>query len=135
MIGETLFNECFYPLTQYINKKDIVVSQSDGCIKYQIFFKKCKLEISYYIIDEYYSVKFESNIDIYSISFLTKSRKFKKDIKKILRKYHMESKYLKNHIVAVCLLLKELLDDSEYFVSSIEKYKADLKFDGLFLRF
>lgn len=134
MIDECLFNECFYPLAKYINLKDIVVSQSDGCIKYQINLKQCKIEISYYVIDEYYRIKLENNIDIYSISFLTKSRKFKRDIKKILKKYHMERKFFKNHIAAFCLLLNELLNERECFVSSIEKYKTDLKFDGLFLR-
>lgn len=133
MIEEYLFNRCFYPLAQYITFKDIVVSLSDGCVKYIINLRHCNIEIVYYIIDEFYQIKIQTTINTDGIIFLTKSKKFKKDIKKILKRHLMKRKNFEDHILAFCLLLKDLLDNSECLYSSIEQYKMDLKFDGLFL--
>ncbi len=108
-------------------EKDINISSSNGEQKIEISNYKYYILISYDIVDSFYRIRVEDRLNN-QICFLTQSKKYHKNIKKIIKKEKLE-KTLEGHIIAFTILTKEI------FINRVMiDYDRDLKFDGLFLQ-
>ena len=133
MIEEDMFYSLFYPLANHIRLINISHLCLDGCIKYTITTSKIFVEISYNIIDGFYRIKIETKIGEYEILFLTRSKRFRKQIKDFLKKRKLNPREFNNHIVAFCFLIRNLFEDYRYLTRMKDEYEENLKFDGVFV--
>lgn len=121
-------------LNDYVNVDNIKFYPNNGFVKYEMRFKSCCIDIIYYPVDNYYRIKFEKkyNNQLQNIVLVSKSKKYHKDIKKLLKVNKLSSKSFENHIICFTYLLSKLLSDYGDLVH-LEKYVPDLKFDGIFI--
>lgn len=122
-------------LKEYIESKDIGFYPSNGLLKFVINLREYKIEISHNFMDSFYSIKVENRKynQLKNIIFLTKSKKFHKDMKKHLKINKMSKKSFTNHIICfIDIILNQLKEynDLNFFE---EIYVPNLRFDGIFL--
>ncbi len=122
-------------LEEYVKNDDIKVFPSNGLLKYIFNTSDYCFEIAYDYIDNFYRITLEKkhNNQIQNIIFLTKSKKFQKDIKFNLRDLKLSRKIFENHIIAFTIFLSKLLKQYKNLNYLEETYISDLKFDGIFL--
>ena len=132
MIGNNVFENYFFNLSNAATPNDIMFTSDNISCKYTIDLKLYYIEIYYEYMDNFYRIKVEDK-NACEILFLTKSKAFKKDVKKAICKNKLNDHDLKSHINVFCLLFKSVIDNQETFVCLKERYKENLKFDGIFL--
>ncbi|MBR2339566.1 MAG: hypothetical protein IKA74_01900 [Clostridia bacterium] len=119
----------------YINESDVNLYSQDGFWKYTIKIKDYFLEISYDVMDNFYRIKIDNmhNNFLQHTTFLTKSKRFKKDIKKHLKYNNINGQSFENQMLGFADILKKNLD-IDGNLSHLEKtYVSDVKFDGIFI--
>ena len=122
-------------LRDYLEVDDINYSFNNNQCKYTIHVKNNLVEINYNAMDSFYTLKLESgHNNIFSNKvFLTKSKKFKKNIKNLIQDSKLKHQSFHDHIFVVSLLIKKELEKNNSLIKFDELYNADLKFDGIFL--
>ena len=122
-------------LKEYVKKDDIKVFLDYAYVKYLFNISDYRLEIVYVFMDNFYRIKLEKRHygQLQNITFLTKSKKFQKDIKLNLRSLKLSRKVFENHIIAFTVYLSKLLEQHKNLNYLVEAYISDLKFDGIFL--
>lgn len=121
-------------LKEYVNESNVKFIPSNNILKYVIEFKGYYIEICYFFIDDFYRVKIENrkNNILNSVSFLTKSKQFHKEIKRRIRKNKLKNMFT-NHIIELTYMISEQLMETNNLDDFQLKYLPNLKFDGLFL--
>lgn len=121
-------------LKEYVNESNVKFIPSNNILKYVIEFKGYYIEICYFFIDDFYRVKIENrkNNILNSVSFLTKSKQFHKEIKRRIRKNKLKNMFT-NHIIELTYMISEQLMKTNNLDDFQLKYLPNLKFDGLFL--
>lgn len=122
-------------ITKDANVRNVVSFPTYNMFRYAFSLGEYCFEIEYDFMDSFYRIKAEivKHNAIENIIFLTRSKRFKKDIKSILKKLNLSKKTFENHIIAFCSLLNSVIaedKDSNYFE---QIYISDLKFDGIFI--
>ena len=86
-------------------------------------------------MDNYYTIRLEKYVHnrITDVVFLTKSKKFKKDIKLTFKELKLSKKVFENHINAFCVYLSKVLEKYGNLDLLEDLYISDMKFDGIFL--
>lgn len=103
-------------------------------LTYEIYMRNCHIEISYEYIDQFYKIKIENNYDGHtSVVFLTKSKKFHKEIKKYLKAKKVSKREFSDHIYCFIIILKNILEANECVDFFEKEYVPDLKYDGIYL--
>lgn len=122
-------------LKEYVKKDDIKVFLDYAYVKYLFNISDYRFEIVYVFMDNFYRIKLEKRHygQLQNITFLTKSKKFQKDIKLNLRSLKLSRKVFENHIIALTVYLSKLLEQHKNLNCLVEAYISDLKFDGIFL--
>ena len=122
-------------LKEYVKKDDIKVFLDYAYVKYLFNISDYRLEIVYVFMDNFYRIKLEKRHygQLQNITFLTKSKKFQKDIKLNLRSLKLSRKVFENHIIAFTVYLSKLLEQHKNLNYLVEAYISHLKFDGIFL--
>ena len=135
MVDNKIIQIIYEKLIEYIKADDIKFFLSNGLAKYIFNISDYFFEISYDFIDNFYRIKLEKthNNQLQNIVFLTKSKKFQKDIKSKLKDLKLSSKVFGNHINAFCTYIIEISEKYECLNYLVEKYISDLKFDGIFI--
>lgn len=121
-------------LHPYVNEDSVKSLMGIGYKKSIFDIGNYHFEIFFKVPDISYQVKMEKICDDQSkiVVNLTKSKKFGKEIKRIMKKNKFYRKSDFDHCVSFSLFLKNLLK-SGHDLSYIEKtYIPDLKFDGIF---
>ena len=108
---------------------------SNGLIKYVFDIDCHQFEISYQYVDSIYQIVIENrrNNQLQNIILLTKSKRFHKDIKTILKKFSLSRKSFVDHIHAFTIYLSEIFEKHNNLDYLNETYISDLKFDGIFV--
>ena len=124
----------FSNLKEYLKIDDIKLLLSYRSLIYIFYISNYNFEISYDYTDNFYRIKLEKKYinQIQNIVFLTKSRKFKKDITSMLKYLKLSRNVFENHINAFCVYVKKIYQNYGNF-NSLEEYDSDLKFDGFFI--
>lgn len=122
-------------LKEYVNIDNIKIFPSNTLMKYIFNIFDYYFEISYDFIDNFYRIKLEKNHNnqLQNIIFLTKSKKFQKDIKLMLKDLKLSRKAFENHINAFCAYVRKILEKDKCLNFIEETYISDLKFDGIFI--
>ena len=121
-------------LDPYVKQESIQCPMGVGYKKCIFDIEDYHFEIFFKVPDISYQIKMEKICDDQSkiVVNLTKSKKFGKEIKRILKKNKLCRKSDFDHCVSFSLFLKNLLE-SGHDLSYIEKtYIPDLEFDGIF---
>ena len=86
-------------------------------------------------MDSFYRIRFEImiNNEIKDVIFLTKSKKFRKDIKSMLKTLKISRKTFDNHISAFTAYLSKILKQFKNLSCLEEMYTPNLRFDGIFI--
>lgn len=121
-------------LSDYISN-NVIISCCDGGLKFSFNISEYYVEIYYEIIDSFYKIKIEDWKfgSLQNVWFPTKSKIYKKTIKKMLRTQKMQRKKLENHLFCFALIIKNCLIEQGNLNSFEVVYKSDEKFDGIFL--
>lgn len=135
MVDDIIIQIIYTNLKDYVNMEDIKYLPSNGLAKYIFNVSDYHFEISYEFIDNFYRIKLEKkhNNLLQNIVFLTKSKKFQKDIKSMLKDLKLSRKVFENHINAFSAHIRKILEKYEYLNYFEETYISDLKFDGIFI--
>lgn len=135
MVDNRIIQIIYTNLKDYVNMEDINYLPSNGLAKYIFNVSDYHFEISYEFIDNFYRIKLEKkhNNLLQNIVFLTKSKKFQKDIKLMLKDLKLSRKLFENHINVFCSYLINILEKYEDLNYFEETYISDLKFDGIFI--
>lgn len=122
-------------LQEYMKTNNIVMSPCNGLIKYVFSIDNYYFDTQYYYIDGFYRIVVEKrhNNQLQNVVFLTKSKKFHKDINTVIRKQNLSGKSFDDHMNAFTLYIVEIFDKCETLNYLFEAYISDLKFDGIFI--
>ena len=122
-------------LQEYMKINDVAMYPSNGLIKYVFDIGDYHFEILYNYVDGFYRIVIEKrhNNQLQNVIFLTKSKKFQKDIKIILKKFNLSRKSFEDHMNAFTLYIVEILKKYEGLNCLYETYISDLNFDGIFI--
>ena len=120
-------------LQEYMGINDVAMYPSNGLIKYVFDIGDYHFEILYNYVDGFYRIVIEKrhNNQLQNVIFLTKSKKFQKDIKIILKKFNLSRKSFEDHMNAFTLYIVEILKKHEGLNCLYETYISDLNFDGI----
>lgn len=135
MVDNKIIQIIYTNLKEYVKFEDIKYFPSNGLAKYIFNVSDYHFEISYEFIDNFYRIKLEKkhNNLLQNIVFLTKSKKFQKDIKSMLKDLKLSRKVFENHINAFSAHIRKILEKYQYLNYFEETYISDLKFDGIFI--
>lgn len=135
MVDNRIIQIIYTNLKDYVNMEDINYLPSNGLAKYIFNVSDYHFEISYEFIDNFYRIKLEKkhNNLLQNIVFLTKSKKFQKDIKLMLKDLKLSRKLFENHITVFCSYLIKILEKYEDLNYLEKTYNSDLRFDGIFI--
>lgn len=135
MVENKIVQIVFENLKEYIALEDINFSLSHGVFKYTFNISNYYFEISYNFMDSFYRIRFEImiNNEIKDVIFLTKSKKFRKDIKSMLKTLKISRKTFDNHISAFTAYLSKILKQFKNLSCLEEMYTPNLRFDGIFI--
>ena len=135
MIENNVIQIIFDNLKEYIEIEDIYFFPSNGVLKYLFVISNYNFEIEYNFMDNFYRIKLEKpiNNEFTNVVFLTKSKRFQKDIKLVLKNLKISKKSFDNHIYAFTAYLSWLLKKYKGLSCLEEIYTSDLKFDGIFI--
>lgn len=122
-------------LKNYIKLNDIKVFCENSLLKYTFNISNCFFEIKYNYVDNFYQIRLEiiHHNAIKNTVLLTQSKKFKKDIKFMLKDLKLSKKSFKNHINGFTLLVSRILEKYDNLNFFEKTYSYDLKFDGIFI--
>ncbi len=122
-------------LSKHITADNVKFHPGNNLLKYLFNIDYYYFEILYYFMDDFYRIKVENkrNNRLQGVVYLTKSKKFQKDIKIFLKKSKLSYKSFENHMSCMMLFLSELLDKYSDLSYLDETYSSDLKFDGIFI--
>ena len=122
-------------LKEYIVIDDVKAFPSNGSLKYIFRISSCYFEIIYSLTDNFYRIKLEKiiNNETKDVIFLTKSKRFQKDIKLKLKNLKLSKKVFENHIYAFTNYISEILKKYENLNYFDQTYISDMKFDGYFI--
>lgn len=122
-------------LCPYLTADGVRVYPSSGLIKYVVNLRGYLLEISYEFRDNLYRVRIEEMDDnqIGDIFLLTQSKKYHRDLRKLMRQNRLSKKELKSHVICLCEIVRKQLEHCDNLNEFISSYVSDLKFDGIFL--
>ena len=122
-------------LQEYIEIDDIKLYPYNGLLKFIFYINDYHIEILYDYMDGFYRIAIEKrhNNQLQNIIFLTKSKKFHKDIKILLKKFNLSKKSFEDHMNAFTMYIGELLKKYENLNYLYETYISDLNFDGIFI--
>ena len=135
MVKDKIIQIIHTNLQKYIEINDIKVYPCNGSLKYIFDIDNYHFEILYDYIDNFYRIVIEKshNNQLQNITFLTKSRKFHKDIKIILKKFSLSRKSFEDHMKAFSIHIGEIMEKYENLNCLYETYISDLNFDGIFI--
>ncbi len=122
-------------LQEYVKINNVAIDPSNGMIKYVFDIDDHHFEILYNYVDNFYRTVIEKrhNNQLQNVIFLTKSKKFHKDIKIILKTFNLSSKSFEDHMNAFTLYMGEFLEKYGTLNYLDETYIPDLSFDGIFI--
>ena len=122
-------------LQEYMGINDVAMYPSNGLIKYVFDIDGYHFEILYNYLDSFYRIVIEKrhNNQLQNVIFLTKSKKFHKDIKIILRKFNLSGKSFEDHMNSFTRYIVGILEKYETLNYLDETYIPDLIFDGIFI--
>ena len=122
-------------LQPYLTAEGVCAYPTYRLIKYVAYLKDYFLAIRYEFVDNFYEIKIEErkNNQIGEIVLLSQSKRYHKDLKRRLAKDKLEKKKLSSHMICLCQIIQEQLDEHRNLDDFQEKYVADMKFDGIFL--
>ncbi len=94
MVDNKIIQIIYTNLKEYVKIEDIKYFPGNGLAKYIFNVSDYHFEISYEFIDNFYRIKLEKkhNNLLQNIVFLTKSKKFQKDIKSMLKDLKLSRK-------------------------------------------
>lgn len=94
MVDNKIIQIIYTNLKEYVTIEDIKYFPGNGLAKYIFNVSDYHFEISYEFIDNFYRIKLEKkhNNLLQNIVFLTKSKKFQKDIKSMLKDLKLSRK-------------------------------------------
>ena len=123
-------------LKKFIEISDIGFCVNSVFLKYTFCIYDYSFEILYHFIDGFYRIKLEKKHDsqVQIVSFLTRSKKFRKELYAMLSDLNLSKKTFDNHVEAFTRHIANLLQIHNDLNSLNEKYTCDLKFDGFFLQ-
>ena len=135
MVENKVIQIVFSNLKEYVKVEDINFFPSYGVLKYIFVISGYYFEITYDFVDAFYRIKLErvNNDGSRDIIFLTKSKRFQKDIKLALKRLNLSRKSFENHINAITMFIGDILARREGLNYFCETYVCDLKFDGIFI--
>lgn len=122
-------------LFPYLTVDGINVYFSNGLTRYITDLQGYHLEISYDFIDNLYRIRIEErkNNRAEHIFLLSRSKKYQKDLAKALRAGNLSNKEFKHHVLCLCKIMRNQLDDYGNLDKLKITYVADLQYDGIFL--
>lgn len=134
MLNDKIVQIIISNLKEYVSESNVKFIPSNNILKYVIEFKGYYIEICYFFIDDFYRIKIENkkNNILNSVSFLTKSKQFHKEIKRRIRKNNLKNTF-PNHIIEFTYMIIEQMIETNSLDDFQLKYLPSLKFDGLFL--
>jgi hypothetical protein len=134
-MSNPISNVLYSELSDFIDNDNIVVSCDLGGFKFVFSIREYNIEIYYEFIDSFYRIKIENWRcgSLQNVLFLTKSKKYKKTIKKMLRTQKNKGKKIAEHMLCFALIIKNALIEQANLNSIEVEYKPDDKFDGIFL--
>ena len=134
MVKDEIIQTICTNLNKHINKETVKFVPGCGLLKYVFHIKKHYFEITYYFTDDFYRIKVENiskGLD-QDVVFLTKSKKFHRQMKCVLKELKLSKKSFKNHVICFTHYLNKLLENYSDLNYLIE-FNDDLKFDGVFI--
>ena len=122
-------------ILRYADAETVCFFSSNGVLKYVMQIRDFRIEVSYDIIDQFYKIRVEKNKqnEFQNTIFLTKSKKFYKDIKRQLQRCKLSKKSFKNHMIAFLNILENWLKEYNNVDFIGKTYPSNLKFDGIFI--
>ena len=122
-------------LCPYLTADGVHVYPSSRLIKYVANLRGYLLEISYEFRDNLYRVRIEEmeNNQIGDIFLLTQSKKYHRDLRKLMRQNRLSKKELKSHVICLCEIVRKQLDDCNNLDAFRMLYAPTIKYDGIFL--
>lgn len=135
MVKDELSLIIYENLKDNLELNDINSMFSSGCWKYTIYLKFYLIEICYEVMGNFYTIKIENrnNNFLNSVMFLSKSKKFKKDLNRKFKEFSLNNKTFKNHVFIFTMWIKDVLEINGDLKCFEKLYKSDLKFDGIFI--
>ena len=136
MLENKIIQIIYAELKDYLKIDDIKAFPTSGSVKYIFDISEYCFEVSYEVIDNFYRIKMEKKQynQIQNVIFITKSKKFKKDIKLILRELKLPGNAFQNHIIAFCVYIRKILGEYKHLNCFEQMYNiSNLKFDGIFI--
>lgn len=117
------------------DQNNICAFPCNGAIRYLFNLCGYSIEIYYEFLDNFYKVRIENrrNNQSGNVAFLTKSRRFHKTLKELLKENGLCPKRFENHVIGVIKMLRlhvEFYGNLDYLLTECV---PDLKFDGFFL--
>ena len=136
MISNAIIQIINEGLSKFSNNFDAKCYHGNSILKFVFNVNHYFFEITYFYVDDYYRIKMENwkNNAPEDTVFLSKSKQFRKDIRKTLKKLKIQKKSFANHIRGLLFLInKFLLEDGDlkFFYANYDS--LDLKFDGIFI--
>ena len=119
-------------LAKHIKNGNVKCYPTYNIFRFVFYIDDWLFEISYFFIDDYYKIKMENN-HLQKVIFLTKCKKFHRDIKQIIKGFKLSKKSFENHIVAFIANINQALEKHENLNYVDETYISDLNFDGIFI--
>ena len=135
MVTDKIIQIIHTNLHKYIGINNVAMYPSNCLIKYAFDIYDYHFEILYNHVDNFYRIVVEKSHSnkLQNVMFLTKSKRFHKDIKILLKKLNLAGKSFEDHVNAFTLYIVEFLERDENLNCFIETYICDLNFDGVFI--
>lgn len=123
-------------LTNYLKEDEITYAVDGNLCKYNFKVKDFVIQIIYDYIDEIYTVRLENwhNNFLNSVTYLSKCREFKKNVKKTIKNEKLKFSSFRDHVFAIIILVKQELDKKNNLIDFDWIYMENLKFDGISIR-
>ena len=136
MVRDQIQQIIYSNLTNYLKNDEITYAVDGNLCKYNFKVKDCVIQIVYDYIDGIYTVKLENwhNNFLNSVTPLSKCKKFKKEVKKIIKNKKLKYSSFQDHVFAVTILVRQELDKKNNLIDFDRMYMQNLKFDGIFIR-
>lgn len=135
MVKDKIIQIIHTNLQEYMKINDVAMHHSNGLIKYVFDIDNYNFEILYNYVDSFYRIVVEKRLNnqLQNVVFLTKSKKFHKDIKISLKKFNSSRKSFEDHMNSFTLYIVGILEKHETLNYLDETYIPDLIFDGIFI--
>ena len=132
MVKNEITNIICNGLSKYIEPSNVKCCPSNNMLRFIFSVNFWLFEISYFFMDDYYKIKIENNY-LQKVIFLTKSKKFQRDIQLILKDLKLSKKSFANHVIGFTTHINRILDKYESLNYVAESYISDLNFDGILI--